>query len=141
MTVVLVIVVLFLLFWDVLWWGLGVKPMFPGELKRLLRSSGGVRPVLVDVRTQFEYDLFHIHGAVNEPAILHTPRHLQNIDRDAPIVVICMSGHRSPIAAYFLRRQGYKNVSHLVWGMLSWVVSRGSTVSSEDPAADQHKPR
>lgn len=141
MTVVLVIVVLFLLCWDVVWWGLGVTPVLPGELKRRLHASGGERPVLVDVRTKFEYDLFHIDGAVNEPAIVHNPQKLQNIDRDAPIVVICMSGHRSPIAAYFLRRQGFKNVSHLVWGMLSWIISRGSTVSSEDHAADQHKPR
>lgn len=139
MTVVLVVVVLFLLCWDVVWWGLGVSPVLPGKLKRLLKAPDGERPALIDVRTKFEYDLFHIEGAVNEPAIFHNPRQLQNIDKDAPIVVICMSGHRSPIAAYFLRRQGFKNVSHLVWGMLSWIMSRGSTVGSNGKAADQPK--
>lgn len=58
MSVVLVVVVLFLLFWDVLWWGLGVTPVLPGQLKRLLQVPEGERPVLVDVRTKFEYDFF-----------------------------------------------------------------------------------
>jgi len=139
MYVLLVVILLFLVGWDLVWWGLGVKPIFPKELKKLLYAAGGEPPLLIDVRSKFEYDIFHIEGAVNEPAIFQDHRQLQSLSKDAPIVVICISGHRSPIAGYFLRQQGFKNVSHLVWGMLSWVVSRGSTVSSEGHAADQQK--
>jgi rhodanese-related sulfurtransferase len=42
-------------------------------------------------------------------------------------VVICLSGHRSPFVAYRLKQRGFKDVSYLAWGMISWLISGGPT--------------
>jgi rhodanese-related sulfurtransferase len=31
-----------------------------------------------------------------------------------------MTGHRSPMVAYQLKKRGYKQVYNLTWGMLAW---------------------
>ena len=47
--------------------------------------------------------------------------HLFPANRDAPIVLYCMSGRMSGIAAQTLVRLDYTNVAHLDGGMLRWV--------------------
>ncbi len=99
----------------------------PWSLKRALRE----RPhafQLIDARTPQEYASFHIAGAKNFPMLLMNPKALKGADPEQPVVVICMSGHRSPIAAYRLKNSGFKDVHNLTWGMLGWVLSGGSTV-------------
>ncbi|MGO9019671.1 MAG: rhodanese-like domain-containing protein [Syntrophobacteraceae bacterium] len=39
------------------------------------------------------------------------------------MVIVCLSGHRSPLVASRLNKQGFKNVYYLSWGMLAWIVS------------------
>ena len=46
--------------------------------------------------------------------------HLLPPKKEAKIVLYCMSGRMSDIAANTLVRQGYTNVSHLEGGMLAW---------------------
>ena len=58
--------------------------------------------------------------------ILNNPDTLKMDDRRRSVVVLCLSGHRSPVAAYRLRRHGFKDVSYLSWGMLAWVLSGGA---------------
>ena len=36
------------------------------------------------------------------------------------VVVICMTGHRSPLVAYALKKKGYTRVCNLTWGMVGW---------------------
>ncbi len=38
------------------------------------------------------------------------------------VVVICMTGHRSPLVAYALKKRGYARVDNLAWGMVGWKV-------------------
>jgi len=48
---------------------------------------------------------------------------LQNfalVPRDKPVVVICGSGYRGSIAASFLQREGYEEVSNVLGGMSAW---------------------
>ena len=52
-------------------------------------------------------------------------------DPDETIVVICMTGHRSPVVANRLKRHGYKNVYNLTWGMWAWKVFGGKTVGTK----------
>ena len=48
-------------------------------------------------------------------------RHNGNHDLvDEPVIVICMTGHRSPMVAYQLKKRGYRQVYNLTWGMLAW---------------------
>ncbi len=128
---VLMLVTIFVL-WDAAWRLLGVRPLFPWQLKdmskRELKDA-----VFLDVRTAVEYRWFHIPGARNMPELLHNPDAFHAEQKDRPIVVVCMTGHRSPPVAYRLKKMGYTNVYNLTWGMLGRMVYRavngGGTVN------------
>ena len=115
----------FVIGWEVLWWKLGVQPISPMRLKRMLNDPGEDRPFLIDVRTASEFKHFRIEGAENRPGLLWEPGELDTLDKKSPLVVVCLSGHRSPIVAFRLKRRGFQNVSYLSWGMLAWIVTGG----------------
>jgi rhodanese-related sulfurtransferase len=92
------------------------------ELARLLADESA-DVLLVDVRTQAEFDQGHIAGAVLSPFdALETM--FKEQDKSRPIVVYCRSGNRSATALRTLTRMGYTNVSDF-GGINRW---RGSLV-------------
>ncbi|MUM77486.1 rhodanese-like domain-containing protein [Pseudodesulfovibrio sp. F-1] len=117
------------LLWDVGWWlGFGVSPMSPRELK--LAVNEGRAPVIIDVRTRSEFESFHIPGAINVPY----PAPLAELASVSPdptraVVVVCLTGHRSPPVAEQLHQGGYTAVTNLTWGMLAWKLFGGETAS------------
>jgi len=115
----LIILIILILGWDLVWYFVGVKPLFPWQLKKML-DNGKNPGRLIDVRTKLEFNWFHIDGAVNRPDVLFDIDRYRDKNFDEPVVVICMSGHRSPIVAYRLKKHGYKQVYNLTWGMLGW---------------------
>jgi len=115
----LIIIVLLLIAWDIVWFLAGVKPLFPWQLKKLLKDRGN-QVKLIDVRTAWEYNWFHISGAVNNPELLLDIKALPAKGKKNPLIVICMTGHRSPLVAYRLKKRGFKKVYNLTWGMLGW---------------------
>ena len=127
--------IVFFLLWDLFWMFLGINPMPPWQLAGRLKSSADL-PVMLDVRTATEYKWFHIKGAQNTPELFFNIDALRGVPKDSPIVVICMSGHRSEIVAYLLKSEGYGNVSNLTWGMLGWKLLGEKTVSGEDAEPD-----
>ena len=115
----LFIIVLLLIAWDFAWYLVGVKPLFPWQLKKLMQVRGN-QVNLIDVRTPLEYSWFHINGAVNKPQLLLDINALPATKKEDPLVVICMTGHRSPLVAYRLKKRGFNEVYNLTWGMLGW---------------------
>ncbi|PTX65077.1 rhodanese-related sulfurtransferase [Melghirimyces profundicolus] len=79
------------------------------------------RYVLVDVRTQEEYEEGHIPGARHIPHDQMEERagELEG-DKDKEILLICRSGRRSVIAANILADKGFKRLHNLKGGMLEW---------------------
>ncbi|MCI8819754.1 MAG: rhodanese-like domain-containing protein [Oscillibacter sp.] len=67
--------------------------------------------ILLDVRTQEEYDGGHITGAVCLPNEDIQPDLPLPFEKDAEILVYCRSGRRSAEAAKKLTDMGYTNVS------------------------------
>jgi rhodanese-related sulfurtransferase len=122
-------VIVFFVVWELGWYYMGVGLMAPWKLKKNLAQMQK-EMTFIDVRTLAEYKMFHIEGAKHLPEILAFPDAANEIDRSKPILVICMTGHRSPIAAYMLKKHGFKNVYHLSWGMLGWKLSGGPTLKS-----------
>ena len=120
---IVLIAVLFFIVWDAVWWGLGVRPLFPWQLKRRL-DSGSPDWLLLDVRTPLEFAWFHLPGARNEPNVLLDATKVPQEDPERAVVVICMTGHRSPLVAHALQKRGFKQVYNLTWGMLGWQLYR-----------------
>ena len=120
---IFVVLIIFFIGWEVFWYFLGVQPMYPWKLRKNLDRIKK-EAALVDVRTAAEYKLFHIDGAVHLPEILVYPEAAKNLDPDKPVIVICMTGHRSPIAGYKLKKHGLKEVYSLTWGMLAWKLTK-----------------
>lgn len=120
----LLVLVLFFGVWDLGWKMAGVPPLLPWQLKRMLREKPE-NVLLVDVRTPVEYNLFHIPGAVNLPELLKEPQAPPGDGPNKVLVVICMTGHRSPVAAKTLQDKTQAKVVNLTWGMLGWVMYFG----------------
>ena len=108
---------------------LGVRQLLPWRLADMLVA--GRRPLLVDVRTPLEFRLFHIPGSRNLP---YPPdlSALAGEDRDRPVVVVCMTGHRSPFAARTLRKAGFTRVANLTWGASAYALLGGDVQSGKD---------
>ena len=88
------------------------------EAKKII-ETGNV--ILVDVRTQEEYNEKHIDGAIlipNETITDTQPAELP--DKDADILVYCRSGKRSSEAAKKLADMGYTNVYNMLGGINEW---------------------
>jgi len=75
-------------------------------------------PFLLDVRGAGEFAAGHLAGATLIP-LPHLPAHLQEIPAGRAVVCICLSGHRSAMAARLLRARGYSAQS-LARGMAGW---------------------
>jgi rhodanese-related sulfurtransferase len=99
---------------------LGVKPLFPWQLQQKMTHNPS-ELALLDVRTPWEFRWFHLPEAQNVPFEKGMPRQL-DIPRNKAVVVICMTGHRSPPVAYHLLKAGYTQVYNLTWGMAGWEV-------------------
>lgn len=89
----------------------------PAEAKARLDANESV--ILLDVRTQEEFDEGHIPGAVCLPNELITADMPVAFDTDAEILVYCHSGRRSAEAAEKLADMGYTNVADL-GGIQDW---------------------
>ena len=75
--------------------------------------------IILDVRTQEEYDGGHVPGAVCFPNEDIQPELPLPFEKDAEILVYCRSGRRSAEAAGKLAGMGYTNVADF-GGILSW---------------------
>lgn len=74
---------------------------------------------LVDVRSQREYQQYHIEGTLSIPAPdLRT--HYEKLDGSVPIVMLCNTGHRSSLGASILKQHGFEDVSNLAGGMVGY---------------------
>jgi len=74
----------------------------------------------LDVRTQEEWNEFHIYGSTLIPMTELQDR-LNEIPKDREIVVVCRSGHRSLTAANLLLQAGFTRMASLEGGLTAWV--------------------
>ena len=88
------------------------------EAKALMDSESGY--IIIDARTQEEYDEGHIPGAILIPEYEIADRAEKELpDKDRLILVYCRSGRRSKIAAEELVKLGYTNVKEF-GGIIDW---------------------
>lgn len=96
----------------------GAKGVPPLQAVAMMNHDNAV---IVDVRTDKEFEEGHITNSLNIPLGVLQNRlgDLQEHKTDT-VIVVCRTGSRSAQAAATLLKQGFANVQNLSGGMLAW---------------------
>ena len=90
----------------------------PAEAKEIMDTQDGY--IILDVRTQEEYDEAHIEGAILIPDYEVADKAESVLkDKNQLILVYCRSGRRSKLAASELVKLGYTNIKEF-GGIIDW---------------------
>jgi rhodanese-related sulfurtransferase len=73
---------------------------------------------LVDVRADHEWEAGHLPGAVHIP-LAELPQHIEEIDKERPVILYCRGGNRSSMATTALAEAGFDAVK-LTEGAVGW---------------------
>jgi len=93
--------------------------MTPDEL--LSSIEHGTAPVIVDVRTQGEFESGHVPGALHVPFYSLWSRHEElNRKPDEPITLYCEHGPRAWLGKFALWTSGFENIGYLAGHMSGW---------------------
>jgi rhodanese-related sulfurtransferase len=91
------------------------------ELAARLADASSEKPLLLDVRENWEYETCHIAGSTQIPMNL-IPIRVNELGDDREIVCVCHHGARSMQVAAFLERNGFSNITNLTGGIHAWAV-------------------
>jgi rhodanese-related sulfurtransferase len=95
-------------------------------------------PVLLDVRTEAEWNVSHLPGARRVEPDATAEAAAGDVGRDAPIVTSCAVGYRSGEMAHRLRKAGYTHVQNLEGSIFEWANEHRPLVRNEGPARRVH---
>ena len=93
----------------------GVTSLSPAQTQARIQQGA----FLLDVRTQEEYDQYHLQGSTLIP-LDKLSGQLNQLPKDKDILVICHSGARSLSASILLQQHGFKRVFYLEGGLNAW---------------------
>jgi len=96
-----------------------MRQLRPAELKAWLDDPSRDKPVLLDVREPWEFDVCRLPGSVLLP-MRRVEAQLSELDREREIVCICHHGVRSYHVARFLEHNGFGRVINLSGGVDAW---------------------
>ena len=85
------------------------------------------RVTLLDVREAAEIEIASVPDATTIP-MMEIPGRLQELSRDADVVVMCHSGGRSRQVAQFLLASGFGSTFNLTGGIDAWSQEIDSSV-------------
>ena len=112
--------------------GENFKRLTQAEAKKMIAANPDA--IILDVRTQEEFDKKHIPNALLVPIEdLKAGDFSKLTDKDATILVYCWTGRRAEDAAKILADNGYKNVYDM-GGIVDWT---GKLEGSEIPTYKQ----
>lgn len=85
---------------------------------------------VVDIRSQAEWDEYHIEGAIHLP-YPEVPRRLHDLDKPNEIVVVAATRYHSLTVISFLKQHGFDRLHEVPAGMSGWArsglpIKRGS---------------
>lgn len=86
------------------------------ELSKLMDDPN---VVVIDVRNTGEWNDKHIDGAMSFP-LNKLRQQIQEIPRDRRLILHCLGGYRSMIAASILEENGFTGLTDLVGGINAW---------------------
>jgi rhodanese-related sulfurtransferase len=88
--------------------------------------------VLLDVRTEAEYNAGHVAGAINiSHDTIEENLALLTQYKESNVVVYCRSGRRASVAIDILTKNGFSNIQHLTGDMNGWLEAKLPVISVE----------
>jgi rhodanese-related sulfurtransferase len=91
------------------------------DLAAWLADPSRPKPLLLDVRENWEFETCNIAGSTQIPMNL-IPIRVSELDDDQEIVCVCHHGARSMQVANFLERNGFEKITNLTGGIHAWAV-------------------
>lgn len=85
---------------------------------------------LIDVRTEAEYAGGHAPKAANFP-LDDLPKHLEKLDKNKPVYIICQTGRRSQKGAEILRQAGFREIYNIQGGTSAWIQAGFPVIGEE----------
>jgi rhodanese-related sulfurtransferase len=101
-----------------------MTPFYWEQIDQLNKDS-----ILIDVRTEKEYNSGTIPNAINIP-VDELRQHLNDISKDKAIYVFCEVGQRGYLAQRILNQHGFNRVKNLSGGYSSWYNCNAETILS-----------
>jgi len=89
------------------------------------------KPLLLDVRTNGEFERAHIEGAMLLP-VQELQKRVHELEKykNQPILIYCASGNRSTVASKILIDRGYQSIANLRYGIKDWIKRGKPTVGT-----------
>lgn len=91
--------------------------------------TGTNPPLVIDVRTEREWQKGHLPGAMHIP-LGDLARRASEIPRDRTVATMCEAGYRSALAASVLARAGLDRIINVAGGMSAWRALLPSSLTS-----------
>ena len=88
-------------------------------LELILNNQTNSNFVIIDVRTEKEFNSGYINGAINIDWESNK-NDLLSINKNDELLLYCQSGRRSKLAQTFLIENGFKSVSNINGGLIKW---------------------
>lgn len=92
--------------------------------------SSNEPPYIIDVRNPREREQKHIEGSTSVP-LNHLLENLGALPSDRNLLVYCVGGYRSSIAASLLKRGGFTSVREIAGGIAAWETAKLTVHSGE----------
>ena len=89
------------------------------DLNNWLTGDTKIKPILIDVRESWEYEIAKIEGA-KLISMAHIPSQIDSLINDQPYVIFCHHGIRSMKISLFLSQNGFSQVFNLTGGIEQW---------------------
>ncbi len=114
-----------------------VAPLTTNELAQWLNAQSKPQPILLDARTEAEYELSHIQQAERiDP--YHPNLEALTLSKDMPIVVYCSVGYRSARIAQQLQQAGFSHVYNLEGSIFQWANEERPVYKNDCPTTLVH---
>lgn len=115
-----------------------VKWITTAQLADWLTDKKRQPPVLLDVRTEEEWNVSHLLEARRVDPRAPFEEVISGMPKDAPIVTYCAVGYRSGTVATKLREAGFTNVWNLEGSIFQWANEHRPLVREGQPVTTVH---
>lgn len=95
-------------------------------------------PVLLDVRSEEEFSVSHIPGAVRADDQIEDQLRQMGVTKDSEIVLYCSVGYRSAKLAEKLSAAGFSQVRNLDGSIFAWTNEGRPLVNANGPTTSAH---